>query len=208
MTSTRLSLTGFIISLLSIACFAMLLLAQTNAGIGLQPMLGNLYQWLMWLGGAALLLGIANVVWLHLRRIESGRRDWGLSLALLAVLIAVLVAGLINPMGATSPLVEWFFDYVLAPGQAALFALLVFFMAAAAYRYLRIGRQGGAWMLAGALLVILLQLPLAVPLLPPNAVAAIEWFVDAPVMAALRGVLLGGGVALLVVALRMLIGKP
>lgn len=207
MPSTRLSVTGFFISLLAIACFAFLLLAQTNAGAGLQPLTGVVYQWLMWLGGIALLLGIANVAWLHLRRIQSGRRDWELSLVLIAVLAAVVVAGLINPLGAQGPLVEWIFDYVLAPGQSALFALLVFFMAAAAYRYLRIGRQGGAWMLLGALIIILTQAPMLVPVLPASMVAATDWFIDAPVMAALRGVLLGSGIALLVVAIRVLIGK-
>lgn len=207
MPSTRLSATGFFISLLAIACFALLLLAQTNAGAKLQPITGVMLQWLMWLGGAALLLGVANVAWLHLRRIQSGRRDWELSLVLIAVLAAVVVAGLINPLGAQGPLVEWFFDYVLAPGQAALFALLVFFMAAAAYRYLRIGRQGGTWMLLGALLIMLTQLPMLVPVLPAGMVTATDWFVSTPVMAALRGILLGSGIALLVVAVRMLIGK-
>jgi hypothetical protein len=166
------------------------------------------YTWAVLLGGVTLLLGVVNVLWLHIRRIALGEREWGLSLVLVAVLIAVASAGLLSPAGATSPLLEWVFDAVIAPGQAALFALLVFFMAAAAFQYLRIGRRGGAWLLAGFLLILAVQTPFAAAWLPPESAAMANWFLNAPVMAALRGVLLGGSLALLVVSLRLLLGRP
>jgi hypothetical protein len=165
------------------------------------------YQWLMLLAGVALLIGVVNVLALHLWRIQTGRRDWVLSLVLVAVLVAVFVAGVVSPAGANGPLLNWVFDALVAPSQAALFSLLVFFMAAAAFRYLRVTRPGGAWMLAGALIVLLAQWPVATQWLPPAYVQATFWLVDAPVMAALRGVLLGSGIALLVVGLRLLAGK-
>jgi hypothetical protein len=177
------------------------------------------FEWVLLLAGIALLLGVVNVIWLHIRRIALGQRDWTLSLVLIAVLIAVAGAGLLNPTGATGPLIEWIFDAVIAPGQAALFAMLVFFMAAAAFQYLRIGRRGGVWMLFGFLVILLVQTPLT-PVglgiswvqgaagLPAEATGAADWFLNAPVMAALRGVLLGGSLALLVVGLRLLLGRP
>jgi hypothetical protein len=176
------------------------------------------FEWVMLLAGVALLLGVVNVIWLHIRRIALGQRDWPLSLALIAVLAAVAGAGLLNPTGVRSPLIEWVFDAVIAPGQAALFAMLVFFMAAAAYQYLRVGQRGGVWMLIGFLVIVLAQTPVAMP--QPGGASAAEiatistallnaasWFLDAPVMAALRGVLLGGVLALLVVGLRLLVGR-
>ena len=99
------------------------------------------------------------------------------------------------------------FDAIIAPGQASLFALLVFFMAAAAFRHLRLDRPGGAWMLAGALLVLLAQWPLLAQWLPPAFAGVTFWLLDGPVMAALRGLLLGSGIALLVIGLRLLLGK-
>jgi hypothetical protein len=165
------------------------------------------YQWLVFLAGAALLLGVANVAAMHLWRIQTGQRDWVLSLVLLAVLLAVFVAGAVSPAGASAPLLGWVFDALVAPGQASLFALLAFFMAAAAFRYLRLDRPGGVWMLAGVLIVLLAQWPLLTPWLPPSLAAVAFWLLDAPIMAALRGLLLGSGIALLVIGLRLLLGK-
>lgn len=165
------------------------------------------YEWILLLAAAAFFLGVINVLWLHVRRIALGQRDWGLSLILVAVLLAVAAGGLLNPAGAASPLLGWIFANLIAPGQAALFAMLIFFMAAAAFQYLRIGRPGGAWMLAGALLILVVQMPIAGPWLPPWLSNLAQWWLDVPGMAALRGLLLGGGLAMLVVGLRMLVGR-
>ncbi|MEJ5248410.1 hypothetical protein [Caldilinea sp.] len=170
------------------------------------------FEWVILLAGVALLLGVANVVWLHVRRILLGQRDWMLSLALLAVLTAVIGAGLLSPAGVVNPLLDWIFDALIAPGQAALYALLVFFMAAAAFQHLRVGRRGGAWMLLGFLLVLLVQTPfdgaaLGLGEIRGRLANATQWLLDAPVMAALRGVLLGGGLALLVTGIRLLLRR-
>ena len=172
-----------------------------------QAVTATIFQWLMLLGGAALLLGLLNVLWLHMGRVLRGQRDWVLSLALVAVMVAVFIAGVVNPAGAESPLLTWVFDHLIAPGQLALFALLAAVMAAAAYRFLRISRPGGAWLLAGAVIILVVQMPLSSTWLPSWLVGAAFWFVDAPVMAAVRGALLGGGIALLVVGLRLLLGR-
>ena len=148
-----------------------------------------------------------NVLWLHVRRIALGQRDWGLSLILVATLLAVAAGGLLNPAGPASPLSSWIFVNLIAPGQAALFAMLIFFMAAAAFQYLRVGRPGGVWMLTGALLILVVQMPIAGPWLPPWLGALAQWWIDVPGMAALRGLLLGSGLATLVVGLRMLVGR-
>jgi len=192
---------------LLVAVLMVLIVDRTGILPALKPVMANFYQGLMLLGGVALLLGVVNAAWLHGRRIQTGQRDWVLSIVLLAVLLAVFVAGVISPQGATSPSMTWVFESVVAPGQAALFALLVFFMAAAAYRFLRIGRPGGAWMLAGALAVFLVQWPLAGAWLPVSIVDSTFWLVNQPVMAAVRGLLLGSGIAMLIVGLRLLLGK-
>lgn len=203
----RFSPVYLLVALVALVAFLFLGLERTGLLPGLRPATAVLYQWLMLFGGVALLLGVVNVAWLHLRRIQQGQRDWVLSLVLLAVMLPVVVAGLLNPLGAGSPLVQWVFDSIVAPGQAALFALLIFFMAAAAYRFLRVGRAGGFWLLAGTLLVVAVQMPAATAWLPQAWVDATFWLVDAPVTAAVRGLLLGGGLAMLVAGLRLLLGR-
>ncbi|HHY55469.1 MAG TPA: hypothetical protein GYA08_08530 [Chloroflexi bacterium] len=194
--------------ILLVAALIFVLLGRLPGWPGFATITRTGYTWAVLLGGVALLLGVVNVLWLHIRRIAHGQRDWGLSLVLVAVLVAVATSGLLSPAGAASPLLEWVFDAVIAPGQAALFALLVFFMAAAAYQYLRIGRRGGTWLLAGFLAILAAQTPFVAAWLPPGGADAVNWFLNAPVMAALRGVLLGGSLALLIVGLRLLLGRP
>jgi hypothetical protein len=164
-----------------------------------------LYEWGVLLSAFALLVGIANVAWSHVRRIVAGEAGWLHSLLLVVGLTVVLATGLFSPNGVRSPLVELLFDAIIAPGQATLFALLAFFMAAAAYRYLRVGRTGGIWLLAGVLLVFAAQMPIANALLPATLGTLVNWLVDVPAMAAWRGALLGSSFALIVVAIRFLL---
>lgn len=199
--------TNWVFAILLVAALVFVVLGRLPGWPGFSTVTRTGYTWAVLLGGVALLLGVINVLWLHIRRIALGQRDWGLSLVLVAVLVAVASSGLLSPAGATSPLLEWIFDAVITPGQAALFALLVFFMAAAAFQYLRVGRRGGAWLLAGFLLILAAQTPFISTWLPPGSTEVANWFLNVPVMAALRGVLLGGSLALLVVGLRLLTGR-
>ena len=180
--------------------------AQTF-GDALRPVTSQLYLWAMLLAAVALLMGAVNVAWIHLRRVQAGEKGWLNSLALLVALFVMLMAGFVDSAGTANPLVEWLFDAIIAPGQATLFSLLIFFMAAAAYRYLRVGRPGGGWLLAGALLMMITQLPAANALLPAGVADFTIWLLETPGMAAMRGVLLGGSLALVVVGLRMIVGR-
>ena len=171
----------------------------------LRPVAVRIYEWGVLLSAFALLLGAANVAWVHVRRVVAGDAGWPQSLLLVVTLLVVLATGLFSTTGVRSPLVELLFDAIIAPGQATLFALLAFFMAAAAYRYLRIGRVGGVWVLAGVLLVFAVQMPAANAALPTALANLVNWTMDVPAMAALRGALLGSSFALLIVAIRFLL---
>ncbi|RIK40186.1 MAG: hypothetical protein DCC55_15825 [Chloroflexi bacterium] len=201
----RFSLTGTLSLAFVAACFVIILLERTGVAPQLRPLTSALYSWTVLLAAFALLLGVANVALVHFRRIYTGQRDWVGSLALLVALFAILLTGLFDTRGMTAPAVDWFFDAIIAPGQATIFALLAFFMAAAAYRYLRIGRRGGAWMLAGALVIFVAQLPIFA--LPPAAQTVFNWLLSQPISATFRGVLLGSSLALIVIAVRFLLGR-
>ncbi len=207
MSTLRPARTSLLAAAVIIFLFIFLVVTRITGIPLLNAIAGELFQWLMLLGGVAMLLGIINVVWLHGKRIQSGQRDWLLSLILIGVMLGVFVSGVIGSWVSQSPLLDLAFLSVVAPAQAALFALLVFFMAAAAFRYLRVSRTGGGWMLIGAILVLLVELPLSYEWLPPGMVQATFWIVDTPVMAALRGALIGSGIAMLVVVIRMLAGR-
>ncbi len=177
----------------------------------------RLYGWVLLLAAFGLLLGIVNVIGVHLRRIQQGKKEWLLSVVLLAAFSLILVIGLTDSSGILNPLIIWSFDNVIAPLQATLFALLAFFLAAAAYRHLRVNRIGGVWILVGALLMLLLQMPMARIIWQPQPdllqlslsqlQGTLYWLIQEPIMAALRGMLLGSSIALLVVTLHFLVGS-
>lgn len=193
--------------LIAVLCFILIALERSALLPAFRPFVHTLYHWFVLLSGFGILLGVGNVFYIHLRRIIIGQRGWGLSLALVSTGIATLLAGLLQPTGVTNPLVEWIFDSIIAPGEATLFALLIFFMAAAAFRYLRVTLRGGAWMLAGTLLMLLVQMPVSAYVLPDAIDEAMHWLLQAPMMATFRGVLLGSALALLIVAARFLMGR-
>ena len=234
--------TRLLLPLTTLACLVIITIERTSILPTLVPvaalLAGTLYRWALLLAAVALLAGVLNVAWIHGRRVQRGASEWPLSLALLATLLAVLIGGtasepltrtLADPdavdaatssLASANLLLEWVFDSILAPSQRALFALLAFFVAAAAYDLLRVGRPSGRWMLLGVLIVLLVQMPAAAdvaraPLAAISATAAaaneplttanvLFWLLNAPVTAAVRGVLLGSGLALLVVGVRAL----
>lgn len=171
---------------------------------GTKPFTSLLYTWVLILSSFTLLLGIAGVVWSHLNRIRHGGKEWGFSLILVIAASSVVVVGLLSPGGTISPLLEWAFDAVIAPGQASLFALTGFFILAAAYRYLRLDRPEAPWVLVGCLLALFVETPLTGQIVPAIFIDLADWLLVWPVMAALRGALLGGALAMVLVAVRLL----
>lgn len=170
-----------------------------------RPLANTLYSWVLLLGAFTLLLGVANVAWVHLRRVLQGQEEWVLSSVLLVTLAGVLVVGVLSPGGTTSVLMEWVFDSVIFPAQATLFALTAFFVLGAAYRFLRLTQPGSLWILAGTLITLLVQTPLSRASLPPLFTSFADWLLVWPVMAALRGALLGLGLAAILTGLRLLV---
>lgn len=188
-------------------CVGVVVLERSGLAPALSPLTAHLFEWGILLAAFALLLGAVNVVIVHTRRIQAGQPGWTLSLALVIALVTVLFAGMVSAGGLTSPLMEWLFSAIIAPGYAALFALLAFFMAGAAFALLRFDRKGGGWLLLGVLLMTAAQTPAIRSALPPEFSSAVIWLLDAPIMASLRGVLLGAGLALVALALRFLVRR-
>ena len=199
------SITTYLIAAIAVGALILIGLDLTSTLPLLRDLTTQFYRWLLLLGAVALLLGVISVAWVHVRRIQRGLPEWHNSLVLVVAMAAVVIAGMASPAGHRAPIVELLFNSVILPGQATLFALLAFFMAAAAFRYLRIGRSGGGWMLAGALIMFLMQVPMLSDIWPNVLVDSAFWLLNVPVMAATRGAILGGSLALLVASISFLL---
>ena len=155
----------------------------------------------------ALVLGLLNVLRVHGRRIRERQSGSFYSAVLVVAMLLVLIVGLPpipnQPSGPSQPIVQWIFEYVQVPLQASFSALLVFFIVTAAYRLLRVRSPESAVMLIVALIVLAGQVTVGlVPVLPDLR----DWILAVPVVAGVRGILLGVALGVLLTSIRLLLG--
>lgn len=152
----------------------------------------------------ALLLGLANLAGVHLRKVRQRAAGWGYSLVLLAALVATLVIGLVSG-GPASAWMQRLFDAVLFPLEATLYSLLAFFFVAAVYRAFRVKNFESALFVFFGIVALLGQLPIGV-LIWDQLPAIRDWVFDVPVVAGMRGILMGVALGTLATGVRVLLG--
>ena len=127
----------------------------------------------------------------------------GLVLAGMAV---VLIAGLRpGADGASDPTVAWLVSALMLPIGATLFGLLFVTTLFAARRSVETGGREAMVVIVGALVVLVLLLPVAGAAGDALASAA-EWALEVPIGAVFRGILIGVAVLVAVFAARTLLG--
>ena len=175
----------------------------------LNPALGDvagaLTELLVLLTAAAAVGGAATLVVHHARDLRAGTGDPIGSLVLLAGMGAVLLAGLRpGSAGSADPAVRWLVAALLAPIAASIFALVFLFLLAAFRRGFALRAQETAVMAGGAVVVIVLLLPLGGSVGDWLASGA-GWVRDVPLAGVFRGLLIGTGIMIAVAAARSLL---
>jgi hypothetical protein len=163
-----------------------------------------LVEWAVIVAAFAFLLGIFNILRVHGGRIGHRRQGWPYSLVLLLVLVVAWIPPLL-PVGipGQETLDRAVFDYVISPVGASLAALVVFTLALAAFRLLRVRRGAGAVLFLLTVAVVLLG---SVPFIGLEWLAGIrDWIINVPGMAGMRGLLLGVALGTVITALRVLV---
>ena len=150
----------------------------------------------------ALLLGLLNVLVVHLRRIIKRQGDWYYSIALLVMAVIVFVAGIGGTEGRA---ITWIFDHIQFPLQAATFSLLAFFVATAAYRGLRVRSLEALAFVVVVIVVLLGQVPIS-RYLGDFLPAAKDWILDVPSTAGVRGIIIGVALGTIATGVRVLMG--
>jgi hypothetical protein len=176
----------------------------TLIGLLLMPELGNLLlEWAAFLAAVALVLGILNLLSIHLRRTAKGNIY---SLILVVAMLTIFGLALTDALGFTDGGVNQAFTLVQVPLEAALASLLAFFLLFAGIRLWQ--RQRSGWSVLFLLTVLLLlisQSPL--PAAVERVVEPVRSFIYAVVVTAgVRGFLLGVALATIILSLRLLAG--
>ncbi|MCP4168426.1 MAG: hypothetical protein GY759_21385 [Chloroflexi bacterium] len=164
----------------TIIFFNYFLPSPTLDGIA-QPIL----QWVVLLTGASLLFAAIHLLMQHARRLMQNPASGLLVLGFAVTFVAGLLAeGFSNGLGL------WIYRWTIAPGMAALFALLPIFLAYALYRRLHV-RDVGMFLFAATLLIVLIgQTPALVERFPVLAALRHNVLIG-PAAVAFRGVLIG-----------------
>lgn len=153
----------------------------------------------------ALLLGVFNILHVHVGQVRRRRRGWFSSF----VLILSLLIGMIPPllpegMPLRSELNQAVLSHILRPVGASLAALIVFTLTLAAFRLLQTRRSVASVLF---LLVVIIVLAGSVPL---AGLEQLAWWraalIHVPAMAGARGLLLGVALGTVIAALRLIIG--
>jgi hypothetical protein len=148
-----------------------------------------------------ILIGIINLLGVHLRRILGRQRGWVYSIALVLSALLVLALWLTGSNTENMALLEG----VQVSIESALAGLLLFALVYGAYRLMRQRVTWAAMLFTVALIIILIG---AVPLREVGALAQIRtWLLAVPVSAGARGILLGIALATVVTGVRVLIGQ-
>lgn len=159
----------------------------------------------------AVLIGILNLLAVHLGRFTHAERGWPYSALILLVTAGVIVLRILDRAAIWSGDLEGeqisprVFEAVQVSIESALAGLLVFFLVFAGYRLMRRGVSVWNVLFTSAVVVALVGW---IPLGDLDVLRDVrEWLVSVPVSAGARGILLGVGLGTVTVGVRVLLGQ-
>jgi hypothetical protein len=173
----------------------------TNAT--LDTIVSALVSWTAILAAFALLVGLANAGLFHLRRIKHREPQAYSSLIILVTAVVVFV--IVLPSGGAGSASRWIVEYIYRPLEGAFLALVVFFLASAAYRALRVRTFEMTLFAVAAVIALVGATPAASAALPIFSEAR-EWLLTVPALAGVRGIALGVALGVIATGLRLLSG--
>jgi len=160
-----------------------------------------------------IVLGGANLLRVNLEALIRRQPDWPYKLVLIAGLVVTVVMGLVEgrDFQAAGTRSTWIYDHIYTSMSSAMFALLAFFIASAAFRAFRIRTAEAALLAAAAFVVMMGRVPLGGVLtsgLPPvfRIESLAQWILDVPQNAANRAILIGAALGVMATGLRVILG--
>jgi hypothetical protein len=161
-------------------------------------------QWALILAAVALLIGIANLLYVHWRKLIAGDTNSMYSGALIISLVVTL--GVVGWFGPTHDYSLWIFNNVQVPVESSLVAMLAIVLVFTGARLLHRQSDSFAVLFVGsALLALLGSVPFLSTQLPGlNELRA--WVAQVPAVAGARGLLLGIALGMAATGLRVLMG--
>ncbi len=162
-------------------------------------------SWIGVIAGAALPIGIASLLHLHIGKIRRRVSGWGYSMVACAAFGAALVTGLGFGGYQAGTALGWMVEHMLTPLQATMFSVLGFYIASAAFRAFRARSFEAGVLLVSAVIIICGQIPVGYQLWhgAPDLAAEV---LAVPNTAAKRALNFGISLGVIATSLRILFG--
>jgi len=172
----------------------------------------NIYQttlqWEIVISAFAIVLAIGSLINHHMLKAKRRKPHWWNSIVTLVAMVVMALLGILGRakgMGSLGQLYRTLFLYVQAPMDSAMFSILAFYMASAAYRAFRARSQEAALLLISGFIIMLGVVPFG-SLIWSKIPDIAEWIMMVPNMAAKRGILFGVGLGMTATSLKIVLG--
>lgn len=152
----------------------------------------------------ALLVGLYTITMRETMKISKRAKGWPLSAWLLIVLWFMIIVGIF--MGQTSPAFSFFTNGIVVPGDATIYALILFYMMSAGARAFRMRDLQSGLLIVTTVLVLLMQAPVTSWLYPGFDTIG-NWLVNNLGMAITRTFAIISALGGIVLAVRLLTGR-
>lgn len=163
----------------------------------------ELSVWAVIVWAFALALAAVNLTILHTKRIATKPESRLNSIVLLAGMFGIAGSGLL--LGRDSAQFSFFFDTLMLPIGSAVFSLLVFYIASAAFRVFRARNLDGALLLISAIILLMGRAPASVGI-SRQIPAIANWIMDVPNIAGQRAFLISAAIGSIATSVRVLLG--
>jgi MFS family permease len=165
----------------------------------------TMIQWAAIAGGAAVLVGIANLFTVHFKRVSRREKDYFYSLLLLLAMLGTFLASLV--FKPTHPIIQkTVVEGIITPVESSLMALLAVSLV---YASIRLLRRRVDWMSILFLLTTIgfLAASVVLPLILPSfGDAIVSWVSLYLAGGGARGLLIGVALGVLTTGLRLITG--
>ena len=148
-------------------------------------------------------MGAVNLLRIHGKRVTAKRPGWIESVVLLGAMIAMIISGIF--MGTTSEPFRFLFTNLQQPLSAAMFSLLVFYIASASFRAFRARSVEAGVLLISGVILMLGRAPIG-EVISPYFPKMADWIMQVPNLAGNRGIMIGAAVGIISVGIRVLLG--
>jgi hypothetical protein len=166
-------------------------------------------QWISVVAATALVLGAVSLFQHHCLRLMKKHPDRMYSVVTLVAMVVTTVLGLVWGIEEGTPF-KLIFDTVYKPLTTAMFSLLAFFLASAAFRSFRIRSFEAGLLFAAAIIVMLGRIPVGASIseiIPfVDLPIAAEWILDVPTTAAMRAIQIGVGLGMATLSIKIILG--